>query len=108
MQAACQVNGVCACVRCVLCIRGPDVLRMHSEQHLTASTHLLSTCTCCTAANKAVRVVSSLWHQKLPSEGKMGRQRQQPWAAETRHHHKQLYDDGSQLNYMKRTILNDS
>lgn len=38
----------------------------------------------------------------------MGRRRQQPWAAETRHHHKQLYDDGSQLNYMKRTILNDS
>lgn len=48
------------CVCSVLSIRGPDVPRVHSEEHLTASTHLLSTCTCCTAANKAVRVVSSL------------------------------------------------
>lgn len=44
------------CVCSVLCIRGPDVLRMYSEQHLTVSTHPLSTCTCCTA----VRVQTNL------------------------------------------------
>lgn len=62
------------CVCSVLCIRGPDVLRMHSEQHLTVSTHPLSTCTCCTAVRLQTKLsgLFLLCRIKMTGWGKNG------------------------------------